>query len=97
MPPRRRRRAQPGGQFGAIASILGPIVAKEVAKVVIPKIRKQLGFGLNPAGRGLRLAGQGPQLRLVPVRRKAKKKPKRRKKPAVRRPVGRRPPQFILV
>lgn len=100
MPPRRRRRAQqPGGQFSAIASVLGPIVAKEVAKVIIPKIRKQLGFGLNVAGgrrgRGLKLAGQGKhRMRRKPVKRR---KVKRKRKPAIRRPRGRRPPQFILL
>jgi hypothetical protein len=65
-----------------VASILGPIVAKEVAKVVVPKIRKQLGFGLAPAGgRGLKLAGQGVMIKpLAPKKKVARRKKKAKKK-----------------
>lgn len=78
-----RRSRQPGGQLGAVASVLGPIVAKEVAKVVVPKIRKQLGFGLTPAGRGLKLAGQGPRRK---KKRMTKRMHRRKPRPRMRRP-----------
>lgn len=59
---RKGRRKQAGGQLGAIASILGPIIAKEVIGGIVGAIKRKKkrkkGKGISVAGAGLRLAGQ---------------------------------------
>ncbi len=75
MPPKRRvgrprkrrsipKRRMAGGQLGFLTSVLGPLVAKEVAKTVVPLIGKKIrGKGITLPGGALKLAGQGPRQR----------------------------------
>lgn len=62
-PRKRKAKPQAGGQLGILAGLLGPIVAKEIGKRVIPALGKAASGAFRrkrrrrQRGRGLKLAG----------------------------------------